>query len=290
VALLAASAMAAESEYLIASWENTMNHFGTGTDFDSAAFTTFDGVTNGSTALELDVKTGWTQGLRTAYVDGLNPDFAPFFPQLEGAQKLRLDVTTSNGLANVPMSSGIQLNLMIQGQSGNGTPAFATTSYGYKLIMGVYNQAESTETIEWDLTKDGNGAPVALLPAFSTSTGGWFDMRININCIGNPPNPGIIVLDNLRAVKGGTTPHLGDFNNDKVVNQADYTTWADHFGGNVTSLSDGSFDVAGGTTINQSHYTTWADNFGKTYSSSVPEPATMSLLVLGALGLIRRRR
>lgn len=298
VLVFAASAPAAEVEYLLASWENTMDHFGT-VNFDSVAFNTIEGVTNGSTALELDLLAGWQQGL----VTGGQPDWnwPAGFWAMGGATKLRLDVTTSNSLANVAMADGIQLAMYFQGATPSGV-SFGGT-YSYNLIMSVYQPNTTTETLEWDLTKDLNGNPMALLPAIDPlATGGWFDMRIHTN-VTTATNPGLIMIDNLRAVHVVNTGGLGDFNGDKTVNQADYTSWADNFNLTISAaraansilFPDGTFvpDPAMAnpldTVITQAFYTTWADKFGTTYPASVPEPATMSLLVLGALGLIRRR-
>lgn len=56
---------------------------------------------------------------------------------------------------------------------------------------------------------------------------------------------------------------LGDFNGDGVVDQADYTTWADHFLADDAIFAPGSSNADG--RVDQADYTTWADNFGKTY-------------------------
>jgi hypothetical protein len=69
----------------------------------------------------------------------------------------------------------------------------------------------------------------------------------------------------------------GDFNDDGVVNAADYVTWR-------------KFD---GT---QAGYDNWRINFGSTSPGSgsahppVPEPSAVSLLMLAALGWHHRRR
>jgi len=59
----------------------------------------------------------------------------------------------------------------------------------------------------------------------------------------------------------------GDYNNDAIVNLADYTVWRDNLGASVHNLGTGSASV------------------------SVPEPATATLLSLAAIStLIHRRR
>ena len=72
----------------------------------------------------------------------------------------------------------------------------------------------------------------------------------------------------------GTTPKPGDFNHDNMVNAADYVFWR---------KTDGT--PAG--------YNAWRANFGKSYSagsgtqfSSVPEPSTLLLLDICAIGLV----
>ncbi len=60
---------------------------------------------------------------------------------------------------------------------------------------------------------------------------------------------------------GPTNPDLScDCNNDGIVDQADYTLWADDFGITDTNLpADGNDDG----TVDQADYTLWADNFGE---------------------------
>ena len=68
----------------------------------------------------------------------------------------------------------------------------------------------------------------------------------------------------------------GDFNDDGVVDAADYSVWRDGLG----------------TTHTQADYNTWESNFGQTLgasAASVPEPSGL-LLVLGATGLLASRR
>ena len=76
----------------------------------------------------------------------------------------------------------------------------------------------------------------------------------------------------------------GDANGDGTVSFSDYQTLEANFG-TGTTWAQGDFNGDGAVTF--ADYQILEANFGK---SSVPEPATLSLLVLGGFALIRRRR
>jgi hypothetical protein len=83
----------------------------------------------------------------------------------------------------------------------------------------------------------------------------------------------------------------GDYNNNQVVDAADYTVWRDSFG---------QIDVGNGLVADGNHngivdsldYLVWRENFGKTLENSsatvveatVPEPVTAVLLMFAAAG------
>ena len=80
----------------------------------------------------------------------------------------------------------------------------------------------------------------------------------------------------------------GDFNNNGVVDAADYTRWRDTLGSNNALPNDNGLS----TPIGEAHYDLWKANFGNTGSGSaaVPEPATLTLVLLAALtGIVRTR-
>ncbi|MEO0966050.1 MAG: dockerin type I domain-containing protein, partial [Planctomycetota bacterium] len=92
----------------------------------------------------------------------------------------------------------------------------------------------------------------------------------------------------------------GDYNGDGVVDGADYTFWANRFGGTTPDdlLADGNGDGF----VDGADYTYWANRFGNTSNLTldeinelfspiaVPEPAVISLLVLLGLPYATRRR
>jgi len=92
----------------------------------------------------------------------------------------------------------------------------------------------------------------------------------------------------------------GDCNEDGTVNYADFTTLKQNFGKAADDWSDGDFNANG--VVDYADFVSLKGNFGKSYTgpwaeyfgaasapAGVPEPATMSMLVLGGLALLRRR-
>jgi hypothetical protein len=93
-----------------------------------------------------------------------------------------------------------------------------------------------------------------------------------------------------------STALLGDFNANGKVDAADYTLWRNNLGQPEGSLLNGN---GNGGTIDQTDYALWKTNFGMGsgsgslagQSSSVPEPATIGLLLVAACcGLLSRRK
>jgi autotransporter-associated beta strand protein len=103
---------------------------------------------------------------------------------------------------------------------------------------------------------------------------------------------------------------LGDANLDGLVNAADFTILAANFNQPVTGWDQGDFNYDG--LVNAADFTDLAANFNQSVSgaasagdvaaldafaaangislAAVPEPATMGLLALGAVGVLGRRR
>ncbi len=76
----------------------------------------------------------------------------------------------------------------------------------------------------------------------------------------------------------------GDYNNNQIVDAADYTVWRDNNGTNVTLPNDSTPG-----SVTQADYDVWVANFNMTpppavaSASAVPEPTTFALLASGVL-------
>ncbi|MDP6634783.1 MAG: PEP-CTERM sorting domain-containing protein [Phycisphaerae bacterium] len=94
----------------------------------------------------------------------------------------------------------------------------------------------------------------------------------------------------------GNGTAIGDISLDGKVTAADYTLWASNFG---PGTGWGTGDLNGDGQNTAADYTLWASNFGTGPGEpapaplapvAAPEPATMALLAMGGLALVRRRR
>ena len=75
----------------------------------------------------------------------------------------------------------------------------------------------------------------------------------------------------------------GDFNQDGIVDAADYTVWRDNLNGDAAVLNGNG---SGGPTVTSADYDLWVTNYGNSTggSQAVPEPS--SLLLIGSGGVL----
>lgn len=160
------------------------------------------------------------------------------------------------------------------------------------------------------------GLQVSLVDGFLPRVGNSFDFlwveetltgAFNPAMISYPVVPGV----SWNLVKRGSVMRLqavaavgvpGDYNNNGVVDAADYASWRDNLGSSITLPND----LTPGA-VTQSDYDVWKTNFGRSgagaaagrseillmhptgdWKASVPEPTTLWLLVI-ACGLLHRQ-
>lgn len=79
----------------------------------------------------------------------------------------------------------------------------------------------------------------------------------------------------------------GDANGDRVVDDADYTLWADSYNRTDVTWRDGDWNGDG--LVDDAEYTIWADHFGTVGSATVPAPPAVGMLLAGVAAVVRRR-
>ncbi|MBB6431360.1 hypothetical protein [Algisphaera agarilytica] len=147
-----------------------------------------------------------------------------------------------------------------------------------------------------------NGSTV-LVPGDSTSNGTLFDLTGGIDLSDRDDSESAtLALLGRSNVTGGTNRAfftmeidwpailLGDYNQNGVVDAADYTVWADSFGSMVDLDADGN----GNGVVDAADYTVWQDNFGNTLNGQsntivIPEPA-MGVVLTWGIALLSFRR
>ncbi len=136
-------------------------------------------------------------------------------------------------------------------------------------------------------------APGAVLNLGALYTGGEQDLEFSFLLQGQEIATAGYVL--YEAFSNNSVP--GDYNNDGVVDAADYTVWRDNLGDADESAINNNGDGGG---ITESDYTFWKQRYGNTSGSgagglvvAVPEPTTafLGILTLGlAAATCRGRR
>jgi hypothetical protein len=105
-----------------------------------------------------------------------------------------------------------------------------------------------------------------------------------------------VEIDNVRFVHYSA----GDYNQNGMVDAADYTVWRDTLGSTTDLRANGDDTGASAGVIDQADYALWKTYFGQTAGSgsadvvrsrsAVPEPTTLVLLIFGTLCWLGNRR
>ena len=203
---------------------------------------------------------------------------------------------TNNGATLLPGASSGTGTTTVVGNYAQNSPGrlqieLASTSNFDKLV------------VTGDLAISGALLDVFLLGGFSPSAGNAFDILdwSTIQLIGGgftlqlPALSGGLQWNTSQLYTTGvisvTSPVLlGDYNNNGIVDAADYVVWRDNEGTNNALAND----PLGGT-IGSGQYNQWRANFGTTAGSgadsiniAVPEPGGVVLFVIGMLMMFSR--
>jgi PEP-CTERM motif len=181
-----------------------------------------------------------------------------------------------------PQATGAWLGYMAEGGSGGNPgrlqarnpddPGFSTASFLSDFGGG------SIATTSGPAPAAGPGSQFTDFNNAGTGTGRYFllaEPPVNNNAL---YNPNISYTFQIRVGRYGdevdvsgsliadTVPAAGDYNNDNVVNAADYTVWRNSLGQPASTLPNrAAANMA--TTVDASHYDDWKANFGNTGGS-----------------------
>jgi hypothetical protein len=253
----------------------------------------------------------------------LGTPYSPLASAFAAPEDLTFDYTQTDGsvVQGTVIYSGTTVNnLLLQIDPGTGHAKLRNTSQTTVSIDGydIASVTGSLSTSGWSSLDDQNAAGgdwresdigagrlAELKPSASTSLGpgASFDLGSPFSVAGTKD----LVFSFLQAGSSFATTGaviyaplgvLGDYNNNGIVDAADYTIWRDHLGQTFALVNR---DPTNSGVINSADYTFWKSHFGMISGSgggsglagsNVPEPTSCLMLAIGGLlgCLIVRRR
>jgi hypothetical protein len=164
--------------------------------------------------------------------------------------------------------------------TGDGSPAWLLASLSIKTLTASGSAPIYLRIGANGMIYAGDPLPAAEI-TFGVNSAGPGPVY-NARLVDEPNHRGVTLEDDAPDVTiNAVAPIPGDFNNDAVVDAADYVTWRDGLG----------------TVFTPPQYDIWRANFGRAAGSgaslanlAVPEPATWAIILLGTPTSLLRRR
>jgi hypothetical protein len=267
------------------------------------------GVESGGTSVQIqgDILTDLSQLLGTFDSQAYNPR-NPDDP--EKGRVYMDDIAIGTTWQDVTSVAVPRLTLQINRTNGKGTLINNSTTslvldgYSIESAAGSLNPANNTgwkslqdqSVTGWqeNLATTNRLAETALTTSTTITAGGQLALG-NLFTTGHAEDvkgristtDGLVNLLNVQFI---TAPAgvIGDYNNNGIVDAADYTVWRDHTGSAFTLPNR---DPLNGGNVNVSDYTSWKTHFGQTggsgagAASAVPEPSSLCLLLASVIGI-----
>ena len=251
--------------------EKTNNGLGNGT---AARAYHLGSLAGGALAIGSDATgTQVVAATETDFVSIANSSDVDFYSfDITAPSLLDVTLTPLGGVFNQGVEGGVQSQFNANARSD--------------LTLAVF--ASNGTTLLGSANFDGAGAVESLLDLALNSAGKYF-ARVT----GASANVQMYQLQLSATLI--SAPLAGDYNEDGTVDAADYAIWRDSLGTSGTGLAA---DGSGNGIVDTDDYNIWKHNFGATSGSGVPvtggvpEPAGLTLLVLGfaVSSLVRVRR
>lgn len=215
---------------------------------------------------------------------------------------LVLTVDPSTGQAALKNDSPFTIQIdgySVYSASGSLLPSNGSWSSLQDQSVAGWEEASPTANALAELKANGT---LTLQPGTGYGLGGLFktagatqDLRLEFLQAGNDlPSLGVVAYGPfaLPPPPGGGLP--GDYNNNNVVDAADFALWRNSVGQAITLPNDSTPG-----SVTQADYEVWRANFGRTppgsgagaaFGTAVPEPASCWLAFIAVLAPIARRR
>jgi hypothetical protein len=201
-----------------------------------------------------------------------------------------------DGTDHLPVLADYQLPAMMDVATGT-VPLTLDQGTVFNLDVTVTNIADvlaaiGADVLDYSLSASGHLAASFLdqmdmalgggnlhYVSFDTSTPGMKSGMITVSSTSQSVQNGLVEIPiQFEVLASGDLP--GDYNEDEVVDAADYTTWRDHLGSSMALPND---DTAG---VSQDDFDRWKMHFGSTAGGStaavsVPEPGSALMLFVG---------